>query len=313
MLTTDRTSTVVSGSPSAFWRRSHFSLLELAGLLGTITVAVFLGLFRLSQDGFANSYYAAGVRSMLQNWHNFFFVSFDPGGFVTVDKPPLGYWIQTLSAKILGFHGWSILLPQVLAGAGSVVLLYLLVRRAFGPIAGLLAGLSMALMPVAVADNRNNTVDSLLVFTLLLASWAVLRATDQGRLRWLVLGMALVGAGFNIKMLEAYLALPALLALYAIGAPIAWRKVAGVAGAIAALVAMLGPVSIITYGAAAEWDRLREWRWRPPIEHGIMPVTIGLLLAGTYTLVRLTATDWGGVVITSPPRYCSSADASTQH
>jgi hypothetical protein len=125
--------------------------------------------------------------------------------------------------------------------------------------------------------------------------------------------MALVGAGFNIKMLEAYLALPALLALYAIGAPIAWRKVAGVAGAIAALVAMLGPVSIITYGAAAEWDRLREWRWRPPIEHGIMPVTIGLLLAGTYTLVRLTATDWGGVVITSPPRYCSSADASTQH
>jgi 4-amino-4-deoxy-L-arabinose transferase-like glycosyltransferase len=223
MLTTDRTSTVVSGSPSAFWRRSHFSLLELAGLLGTITVAVFLGLFRLSQDGFANSYYAAGVRSMLQNWHNFFFVSFDPGGFVTVDKPPLGYWIQTLSAKILGFHGWSILLPQVLAGAGSVVLLYLLVRRAFGPIAGLLAGLSMALMPVAVADNRNNTVDSLLVFTLLLASWAVLRAADHGRLRWLVLGMALVGAGFNIKMLEAYLALPALLALYAIGAPIAWR------------------------------------------------------------------------------------------
>jgi chromate transporter len=74
-------------------------------------------------------------------------------------------------------------------------------------------------------------------------------------------------------------------------------KVAGIAGAIVALVAMLGPVSIITYGAAAEWDRLREWRWRPPTEHGIMPVTVGLLLAGTYTLVHLTATDWGGLLI----------------
>src|SRR5258708_35572800 len=86
------------------------------GLLGVLLVAACLNIFQLTREGYANSYYAAAVKSMLQSWHNFFFVSFDPGGFVTIDKPPLGFWIQTASAKLFGFHGWSLLLPQ--AGSG---------------------------------------------------------------------------------------------------------------------------------------------------------------------------------------------------
>jgi chromate transporter len=74
-------------------------------------------------------------------------------------------------------------------------------------------------------------------------------------------------------------------------------KVAGVPGAILALLATIGPMSVVTYIVASEWDRLRDWRWRAPIEHGIMPVTVGLLLAGTYVLVRLSTTDWKGAVL----------------
>jgi 4-amino-4-deoxy-L-arabinose transferase-like glycosyltransferase len=196
---------------------------ETVGLVAIVALAACLNLAGLNRLGYGNTYYAAAVRSMLQNWHNFFFVSFDPGGFVTVDKPAAGYWLQTASAKLFGFHGWSILLPQALAGIGSVVVVYFIVRRPFGAAAGLIAALAMALTPVAIADNRNNTVDSMLVFVLLLATWAVLRATEKGSLRWLLLGMALVGGGFNVKMLEAYLALPALLAVYFLCAPIAWR------------------------------------------------------------------------------------------
>jgi 4-amino-4-deoxy-L-arabinose transferase-like glycosyltransferase len=44
---------------------------------------------KLSQNGFANTYYSAAVKSMLRSWHNFFFVSADPNGLITVDKPPL--------------------------------------------------------------------------------------------------------------------------------------------------------------------------------------------------------------------------------
>jgi len=196
---------------------------ERAALAAILVATGVLGLARIGSLGYANTYYAAAVRSMLESWHNFFFVSFDPGGFVSVDKPPAGYWIQTASAKLLGFHGWSILLPQALAGVVSVLVLFLLVRAAFGPMAGLVAAAALALTPVAIADNRNNTVDSLLVLTLLLAAAAVLRAVATGRLRWLLLGMMLVGAGFNIKMLEAYLALPALVALYFFAAPLRWR------------------------------------------------------------------------------------------
>jgi 4-amino-4-deoxy-L-arabinose transferase-like glycosyltransferase len=197
---------------------------EPLALAAILAVAGCLDFLQLSREGYANSYYAAAVKSMLQSWHNFFFVSFDPGGFVTVDKPPLGFWIQTASARLFGFHGWSILLPQALAGVLSALVLFLLVRRAFGPVAGLLAALALAVSPISVVANRNNTIDSLLVLTVLLATWAVLEATHGGRLRWLLAGMALVGLGFNIKTLEAFLVLPALVLVYFVAAPHGRRK-----------------------------------------------------------------------------------------
>jgi 4-amino-4-deoxy-L-arabinose transferase-like glycosyltransferase len=189
-----------------------------------LLLAAFANFYQLQREGYANLYYAAAIRSMLQSWHNFFFVSFDPGGFVTVDKPPLGFWIQTASAKLLGYSGFSILLPEALAGIASVGVLYVLVRRLFGTPAGLLAALFLAITPISVVTNRNNTIDSLLVLTVLLAAYAVSRAVERGRLRWLLLCAVLVGLGFNIKMLEAYLVVPALAAVYLLGAPLGWWK-----------------------------------------------------------------------------------------
>lgn len=173
-------------------------------------LAFFLRFFRIGQDGFGNLYYAATVQSLLTNWHNFFFASFDPAGFVSVDKPPLGFWIQALSVLIFGFHGWSLILPQALAGSLSVLVLYKLVQRTFGETAGLLAALILAVTPISVATARNNTPDSLLTFVVLLAAWAAIKAAETGKLRWLLASAALVGIGFNIKMLQAYLVVPAL-------------------------------------------------------------------------------------------------------
>ena len=194
-------------------------LLGLVLLLGAFT-----NFYQLQREGFANLYYSAAIRSMLESWHNFFFVSFDPGGFVSVDKPPLGFWIQAASAKLLGYSGFSILLPEALAGIISIGVLYLLVRRLFGTEAGLLAALFLAITPVSVVTNRNNTIDSLLVLSVLLAAYTLSRAAETGSLRWLLLTAFLVGLGFNIKMLEAYLVVPALALMYLLGAPISWWK-----------------------------------------------------------------------------------------
>src|SRR5215831_14135220 len=142
-----------SASPRSRFFLAATTLRQWLPLIGILLIATFLSFFRLSQNGYGNLYYAAAVKSMLESWHNFFFVSFDPGGFVTVDKPPLGFWIQTISAKIFGYSGFSILLPEALAGVASVIVLYILVRRAFGDVAGLLAALALAVTPISVVTN----------------------------------------------------------------------------------------------------------------------------------------------------------------
>src|SRR4051812_5256105 len=190
-------------------------------LAAVLVLSAFLNLYHLTDEGYGIPYYAAAVKNMLTSWHNFFFVSFD-AGFVSVDKPPLGLWIQAASAKLFGFHGLSLLLPQAIAGVLCVAVLYHLVRRSFGPVAGLLAALVLAVTPISVATSRSNTMDMLLVLTVLLAAWTFVHATESGRLRWLLLGAVMMGLGFNIKMLEAFLVLPAFYLLYLVAAPATW-------------------------------------------------------------------------------------------
>ena len=218
-----------------FWR----PLWQRVTLAAILLVSAFMNFYQLGQNGYANTYYASAIRSMLDSWHNFFFVSFDPGGFVTVDKPPLGFWLQAASAKIFGFSPFSIFLPQALAGVLSVLLLYILVKRHFGVTAGLLAALALAISPISVVTNRNNTIDSTLVLVMLLGAWAVMRAAETGKLRWLLLCAVSVGLGFNIKMLEAYLVVPAFGLLYLLASPRRiWVRVGHLALAVLLMLAL---------------------------------------------------------------------------
>ncbi|MFZ5819937.1 MAG: glycosyltransferase family 39 protein [Chloroflexota bacterium] len=193
-------------------------------LIGVMLLSVGLHFANLDAIGDANTYYTAAVESMLQSWSNFFFAAAEPGGSVTVDKPPLGLWIEAAFAFFLGVEGWVVSLPNILAGIFSAPLLYYLVKKYMGELAGLVAALVLAVTPVAVATDRNNTMDGMLVFTLLLAAWAFVAATETGKSRWLFLGAFIVGLGFNIKMLQAFLPLPAFYALYFLGAKTGWWK-----------------------------------------------------------------------------------------
>ncbi|HZQ38814.1 MAG TPA: chromate transporter [Dehalococcoidia bacterium] len=68
-------------------------------------------------------------------------------------------------------------------------------------------------------------------------------------------------------------------------------KVAGVAGAFAAMLAMFLPVGGVAYVAGWRWDKLSHSAWRSALERGIAPVTVGLLLAGSWTLIRASVVD----------------------
>jgi 4-amino-4-deoxy-L-arabinose transferase-like glycosyltransferase len=188
-----------------------------------LLLAAALRLWRLNQNGYDNEYYAAAVRSMASGWHAFLYNAFDPTGFVSVDKP-VALWLQALAVKLFGFHGLTVLLPQVVEGVAAVALLDYLVRRRLGARAGVLAGLFLAVMPVSVATARSNNTESCLVLVLLLAAWALLAAAERGS-RWLLLlSGVLISLGFNVKMLAAFVVLPAFALVYLLGEPARWRR-----------------------------------------------------------------------------------------
>ncbi len=124
---------------------------------GIMLLSAVLHFANLQAIGDANTYYTAAVKSMLQSWHNFFFVAAEPGGSVTVDKPPLGLWVEAAFAFVLGVQGWVVSLPNILAGMFSVPLLYHLVRKHLGELAGLTAALVLVVTPVAIATDRNTS------------------------------------------------------------------------------------------------------------------------------------------------------------
>jgi 4-amino-4-deoxy-L-arabinose transferase-like glycosyltransferase len=90
----------------------------------------------------------------------------------------------------------------------SVAIIYAAVKRWYGPAAGLLAGAVLALTPVAALMFRFNNPDALLVLLMTAAGYAVMRAIERDRTRWLVLAGLLLGFAFLAKMLQAFLVVP---------------------------------------------------------------------------------------------------------
>jgi 4-amino-4-deoxy-L-arabinose transferase-like glycosyltransferase len=188
-------------------------------VLVPVAVSAVLNTVKLSQNGYANLFYSAGVKSMLRSWHNFVFVSFDPGGLITVDKPPLALWLQAASAKLFGFSPLSLLLPEAIAGVLAVALLYFLLARRLGVAVALAGSLALAVFPSFVAVSRDNGVDPVLILLMILACGAAIRAAETGRLRTLVWCGVIVGLAFNTKTLAAFLVVPGIALGYLLCAP----------------------------------------------------------------------------------------------
>jgi 4-amino-4-deoxy-L-arabinose transferase-like glycosyltransferase len=190
--------------------------LALASILG---LSAAMNVYDLSRNGWANTFYSAGVKSMLLSLHNFLFISFDPGGLISLDKPPLAIWVQAASAKVFGFTPLSLLLPEAVAGVLCVGVLYLAMVKPFGRMAALLGALCLAVFPAFVAVNRDNNPDTLLIALMTLSCWVALKAIQSGRLRTLILAGVLVALAFNTKTLAAYLVVPGIALGYLLCAP----------------------------------------------------------------------------------------------
>ena len=208
-------------------------------LLAVLALTALLYTVGLSRSGWANDFYAAAVQAGSKSWKAFFFGSFDSSNFITVDKTPAFLWVMDISARIFGVNYWSMLVPQALEGVATAGLLYATVRRWFGPAAGILAAAAMALTPVAALMFRYNNPDALLTLLMTAAAYAVIRAIEAGKTRWLVLAGTLLGFGFLAKMLQAFLVLPGFAVAYLVAGPPGlvrriWQLLAGGAAVLAA-------------------------------------------------------------------------------
>jgi chromate transporter len=60
----------------------------------------------------------------------------------------------------------------------------------------------------------------------------------------------------------------------------------GALGAVAVLIAFFGPTAVLAFVVARLWKKLEKWPWRTSIQRGLAPVSIGLLLAGCFTMAK---------------------------
>jgi 4-amino-4-deoxy-L-arabinose transferase-like glycosyltransferase len=217
-------------------------------LSSVVALSVAMNAWQLGGNGYGNTYYAAAARSMSLSWNNFFFGAFDPGGFITVDKPPVFLWFGALSVRIFGYSSWSLLLPSAIAGATSVALVWLIVRRYFGVAAATIAGVVLALTPITVAVDRLNLPEPFYILALIAAAGAILQSFESKRWwAWILAAGFFVGVAFNTKMLAGWIPGPALALALIAGQAGPWRN------ATRGLALRLALLAAATLAVSASW------------------------------------------------------------
>ncbi|WP_166826293.1 ArnT family glycosyltransferase [Brevibacterium limosum] len=246
-MTETRTSPTPERSHTTGFRRSWYPAALTVLTLGTIAAY----LVNLSENGWANSFYAAAVQAGSENWEAFLFGSLDSANAITVDKPPAALWLMALSARVFGFSSFSMLLPQVLLAGVSVLLIVhstrLGLRSRVGTgverAAALGAGAIFAVSPVVALMFRFNNPDALLVTLMIGAVVATQRAlravnarprenpTGDGRsgtarsvTLWLILAGICLGLGFLTKQFQVFLIVPGIALAWVLFARASWPR-----------------------------------------------------------------------------------------
>jgi 4-amino-4-deoxy-L-arabinose transferase-like glycosyltransferase len=147
--------------------------------------------------------YAQVAQEALQH-HRIFDLTWN--GAPYVKKPPLLFWTVAASFRLLGESEFAARLPSVIAGAGTLLLLYLMAAPVIGELGGLLA----AIMPLGfyffiARGGRECATDAPLIFFSTFAIYALTRA-PQRRL-WLTLSGAACGLAILSKGLAGLLPL----------------------------------------------------------------------------------------------------------
>jgi 4-amino-4-deoxy-L-arabinose transferase-like glycosyltransferase len=116
---------------------------------------------------------------------------YDGPGLLYANKPPLMFWLTAVNFRLFGINNYTAKFWSNAFVVGACLVTYLMGKRLFGGTAGLLAGVILAATPGVVTHGLQLRLDSSVMFFAALAVYAVLRAVEEDRPRWLlVVGLA---------------------------------------------------------------------------------------------------------------------------
>jgi len=123
------------------------------------------------------------------------------------DHPPLIFLLQHVFLMVFGENLIGLRLPFVLAGIGSVGLLYFIGKKMFSSSVGLLASLFLAVSCYHVWISRIGLQESIVIFLVLLTLYLFLLALDTNRhWQWgISLGLALLAKYTAVILLPIFL------------------------------------------------------------------------------------------------------------
>jgi len=245
-----------------------------------------------------------------------------------LNKPPLIYWLQAASVRVLGDQGrrhegiWVYRLPSLLAAVGTVLLTWRLGMSMFDPRAAWLGAALLAASPVFAWEAHQARADQVLVLTVVGMQWGLWRVWkgrgdggEQGGggfgaavVFWVCLGLGVLTKGPIAPMVAGLTVVGVCAATRRVGWVWGLRPVLGV-GIVAAMVGpwvwavgqsvgwetYLGTVWEETIGRAAV---AKEGHWGPPGYHLVLlPVLFwpGSLLTAAAVVAAVKVVRRGGV------------------
>jgi tetratricopeptide (TPR) repeat protein len=171
-------------------------------------------------------------------------------------RPPAYPYMLAGIYRVFGLHYLAPRIAQMVVGLVNLILIFLISRRCFGSVSGVIAAAALAFYwPVVYFDQELN--DPVFEITLvLILTWLVLRWHDGPAAGWMALAGVTLGL-FALFRPNALLLLPALLAWLVYLATVkraAWRSVsAAMLVAVAGCVAVVSPAIVRNYVVGREF------------------------------------------------------------
>lgn len=200
------------------------------------------------------SYYAVAVREMLERG-TFWDITFN--GDLRLNKPPMTYWLMAGSAGLFGLHEWSLRVPIVLLGLGTLLVVYHLGKLLYSRLVGLLAMMMMAVSLQFVWLKHYASPEIPLTFFFTLTIYWFVRAIHHPHRGTIALAYLSLGLTILTKGYPYFIIIGGILITYLfVHTNYSWRKVRT---KLAALYVV--PGSLLSLSLGMSWVMVMLYRY----------------------------------------------------